>query len=316
MPELDAFFTFSTIAEKHCPTYWYSDNTRRKDLSGAWAGSFLAWDILRVCDNEVWSHIKQIPPHMYLFPLIVGVQSIAKPFTELLRLWDFLFCFGLHLNPVVAAAQLIINRNAILSINSPRQLISTILSQLKWMNGSLNARKTIVCTMELIVRLKSVDKLQELWQNILTHATNFEVAQQIRLYHEQEVQKIARLGGTVTSSHLDTFSGMASPRNNSNNNNNNGSSNTSQGNDDDDDFDEFGSLASLGSSKNLIENNDPSTPSAHNSSYQNGHSGKKSKNKGKNSNNNRKLTNISEQNESGDSDDHHNNNNSRSHRKK
>eukprot|EP01084_Bolivina_argentea_P036985 68376_1 len=52
MPELNAFTTFCLLINKHFPTYFYSDITHRKDLIGAYAGSYLAWDI-RIYDEQL-----------------------------------------------------------------------------------------------------------------------------------------------------------------------------------------------------------------------------------------------------------------------
>lgn len=196
MPELHSYHVFCKIAKELCPTYWYSDNTRRKDMTGAWAGSFLAWDLLRIFDNELFDHIKLIPPHMYFFPLMVGFQGVSKPFSQLIKLMDFLLCFGVCYNPVIAASQLIANRNSILRVKSHRQLISSVLSQLKWMNGALSASKVITVAVCLISKLYNNNECKELLQHIQDHATDFELCQLIRLRHEQEVQKIARIGGS------------------------------------------------------------------------------------------------------------------------
>eukprot|EP01084_Bolivina_argentea_P036986 68377_1 len=185
MPELDAFTTYSLLMNKHFPTYFISDKSRKTDLIGAYAASYLSWDILKVCDREIFNHLFILPPHMYLFPLVGVFQAISQPFTQLLKLWDFLFCFGVHLNPVLAAAQIISNKKLIMT-QPPMKLVQTILSQRKWMNQRLNAKLVINSAMQMIILLKQ-EKHKKLWQNILLHSNNFEIAVQIKMAHEHGV---------------------------------------------------------------------------------------------------------------------------------
>ena len=153
MPELDAYETMSILMNKHFPTYFFSEKTHKKDLIGAIASSYLAYDILKICDNEIWKHIKLLPPLAYFFPLLAAFHAISQPFTELLKLLDFMYCFGVYLNPIIAVAQIIVNKKLILSQN-PNVLLKGILNQRKWMNQKLNAQNVIDCTMTLIMKLK------------------------------------------------------------------------------------------------------------------------------------------------------------------
>ena len=195
MPELDAFHSFSLLINSHFPTYFFSDKTRKKDLIGAYAGSYLSWDILKICDREVFNHLKALPAHTYFFPLVASFQAISQPFTELQRLWDFLFCFGVHLNPVLAAAQIIINKKHIMSQN-PARLLQGLLSQRKWMNQRLDAKAVIDCAMHLIILLKQT-KHKKLWDNISKHSSNFDVAIQVKIEHENGVTYTQ-----ITTAHL------------------------------------------------------------------------------------------------------------------
>eukprot|EP01083_Nonionella_stella_P314232 1131230_1 len=195
MPELDAFASFCCLINTHFPTYFYSDRQRKKDLIGAYAGSYLSWDILKICDREVFNHLKALPAHTYFFPLVASFQAIAQPFTQLQRLWDFLFCFGVHLNPVLAAAQIIINKKSIIQQN-PARLLQGLLSQRKWMNQRLDAKAVIDCAMHLIVKLKN-DKHYKLWKNITLHSSNFEIAIQIKIQHENGIS--SQMYKTITT---------------------------------------------------------------------------------------------------------------------
>merc|ERR550539_1015032 len=74
MPELDAFTCFSSLINRHFPTYFYSTGKRKSDLVGAYAASYLAWDVLKICDRKVFDHLKPLPPHTYFFPVVASFQ--------------------------------------------------------------------------------------------------------------------------------------------------------------------------------------------------------------------------------------------------
>eukprot|EP01084_Bolivina_argentea_P283105 484776_1 len=70
MPELDAFESFTLLINSHFPLYFYRDKIVSNDLIGAYAGSYLSWDILKICDDTLFQHLKPLPPHTYLFPVV------------------------------------------------------------------------------------------------------------------------------------------------------------------------------------------------------------------------------------------------------
>eukprot|EP01083_Nonionella_stella_P006469 18791_1 len=186
MPELPAFESFCSLINAHIPLYFHSDQSllhrrRAHDLIGSYAASYLAWDILKVCDKQIFDHLNRLPAHAYLFPLVASFQTICKPFTEVIKLWDFLFCFGFHLNPVMAAAHIIVNKKRIL-LQTPPMLLRGLLSQRMWMNRATDASEIVHCTLKLIETLKE-SQHKELWNNVLYHATNLDVAASIKMKH-------------------------------------------------------------------------------------------------------------------------------------
>ena len=186
MPEIYAFATFSILINVHFPMYFYNKKDQRKNaLIGAWAGAYLAHDIIKLCDKELFDHLKKLNPLTYLFPLIQSSQALCQPFDELLRLWDFLFCFGVHLNPVITAAQLISNRLLLLNEKNVPKLLQTLLSQRHWMNRSIDSKKIIESAMNCIVILKD-QKNKDLWNNILKHASDLKIASKIKYDHENK----------------------------------------------------------------------------------------------------------------------------------
>jgi hypothetical protein len=61
---------------------------------------------------------KGMNAELYAFPSVLTLCACTPPLPEVLRLWDFLFAYGSHLNILCIVAQLVKMRNAILS--SPR----------------------------------------------------------------------------------------------------------------------------------------------------------------------------------------------------
>ncbi|ETO26123.1 rab domain-containing cell division control protein [Reticulomyxa filosa] len=180
MPELHAFHTFTVLMVNHFPTYFDTDESdARKSLTGAYAGACLARQVIEVIDEELFQHLKPIDPWQYLFPIVLSFQTLAQPFHEVQHLWDFLFCFGVHLNPIVAAAQIIAKKDLLME-QTPNALSQGLLSQRKWLNGQLDGRLVVKISMDIICTLKSNDKYKSLWQDILTHTTNLENARRIK----------------------------------------------------------------------------------------------------------------------------------------
>lgn len=123
---------------------------------------------------------------MFTFCVYFELKAISQPFTEMQRLWDFLFCFGVHLNPILAAAQVIVNKKLVLREN-PARLLQGLLSQRKWMNQTLDSRAVIDCAMHCIIVLKQ-QKHKTLWSEIAKHSSDFTVALQIKVKHENGLQ--------------------------------------------------------------------------------------------------------------------------------
>ncbi len=130
------------------------------------------------------------------------------------KLWDFLFCFGVYLNPILAAAQIMVNKKRVLGQDS-NLLIQGLLNQRKWMNQhveqSLDSRAVIDCAMHCIIVLKA-QKHEVLWSQILAHSSDFDAALQIKTNGDERFKKAfkakmktAKSGGvTKKASKVDT----------------------------------------------------------------------------------------------------------------
>jgi len=175
MPEIDAFAGISRLINECYPLYWIK--SENGDLVGAYAGAILVKDVLFESDTDVYRQLSGFHPHLYAFSAITSTSGIAPPFTELLRLWDFIFCFGVHVNVLCVAAQIILQRDRILTTKG-NKIISEVLAQRKWPH--LDAKKVIHKTMQILPKVR---KNSNLWRRILLHTVDQDLSEGITRDH-------------------------------------------------------------------------------------------------------------------------------------
>eukprot|EP00475_Leptophrys_vorax_P013125 TRINITY_DN19493_c0_g1_i2.p1 TRINITY_DN19493_c0_g1~~TRINITY_DN19493_c0_g1_i2.p1 ORF type:complete len:376 (+),score=77.81 TRINITY_DN19493_c0_g1_i2:55-1128(+) len=137
MPELDAFHCFSRLITKYCPMYWVPD------IWGPKAGCVLFNQVLKAVDQELYDWLKMCncPAELFAFPLLSTMYSCAPPFLEVLKLWDFLLAFGLHLNLVCILAQVLLLKDKILATKKPYTVLG--LRDLPQLDAEAVIRKSI-----------------------------------------------------------------------------------------------------------------------------------------------------------------------------
>lgn len=127
LPEMEAFFAFSTFIWKWCPLYVLPT------LKGVHCGIKLVDICLRVLDPELFGFLlgKGLTANMYAFPCkcyhpqkhslhlltfvaVLTFSACTPPLSELLRLWDIMFAFGFHLNILYIIAQLALIREELM----------------------------------------------------------------------------------------------------------------------------------------------------------------------------------------------------------
>ena len=109
MPELDSFTSFSCLIMKHCPRYIL------KNLDGAHHGCALVDRCLQILDPVLHNHItSKITTEIFAFPIIMTLLASLKPLTEVLRVWDAIFAFGVHFNVVLYTTHLMLMRDKLL----------------------------------------------------------------------------------------------------------------------------------------------------------------------------------------------------------
>jgi len=198
MPELNSFVTFNMLLNEHIPLYFISENNishsniKQTSLIGAYVGCHLAQQILKIYDQELYNYLnnKMSPAKLWAFPIIQSFQGLTQPFHELLKLWDFLVCFGFQLNVILCIGHLIVRKKDILSLNI-KDALQSILAQRTWMNHNVNAEAVIDATLDIISTLnkKNDKETKKLWNQILKHGFDMETAMQIQKeMNESELQ--------------------------------------------------------------------------------------------------------------------------------
>lgn len=112
--EAEAFVAFHQLITKECPGYI------RGAMDGVHRGLALVDKVLAIVDPKLSLYLlsKSLSAEIYAFPSVLTLCACTPPLPEVLRLWDFLFAYGPHLNILCIVAQLVIIRTQIMS--SPR----------------------------------------------------------------------------------------------------------------------------------------------------------------------------------------------------
>ncbi|KAI8832201.1 rab-GTPase-TBC domain-containing protein [Chytridium lagenaria] len=122
MPELDAYFTFTSFIHHTCPLYV------QPALEGVHCGIKLLEKCMKIADPALYRSLrsKNLHPITYAFPSVMTFCACTQPLTEVLKLWDFLLSYGVHLNILCIIAQLILIREELINSPSPIKLLRTL----------------------------------------------------------------------------------------------------------------------------------------------------------------------------------------------
>ncbi|PQE20177.1 cell cycle arrest BUB2 protein [Rutstroemia sp. NJR-2017a BBW] len=117
--ESEAFVAFYRFITVECPGYV------RGAMDGVHKGLALVDKVLAIVDPKLSLYLigKGMSAELYAFPSVLTLCACTPPLPEVLRLWDFLFAYGAHLNILCIVAQLLILRNSILSSPSPTKIL-------------------------------------------------------------------------------------------------------------------------------------------------------------------------------------------------
>ncbi|KAF2099324.1 TBC-domain-containing protein [Rhizodiscina lignyota] len=153
--ETEAIACLDKLLYAEMPGYY-----RNIHMAGAKKGCKLVDEILSIVDPELYKYLerKQLIAEVYAFRAVITLSACAEPLLEVLKLWDFLFAYGVHTNIICIVAQLVLVREDLLSTKMP----STIIGR-DW--PRLHADNVKALTMRLVGKLP-----EELYLRVLNHA--------------------------------------------------------------------------------------------------------------------------------------------------
>lgn len=119
--EAEAFVAFHQLLTKELPGYI------RGAMDGVHKGLALVDKVLAIVDPKLSLYLlsKGLSAEIYAFPSVLTLCACTPPLPEVLRLWDFLFAYGPHLNILCIVAQLVMIRTKIM--DSPRYVLGVFL---------------------------------------------------------------------------------------------------------------------------------------------------------------------------------------------
>ncbi|KAK4136775.1 TBC-domain-containing protein [Trichocladium antarcticum] len=117
--EAEAFIAFHQLLTKELPGYI------RGAMDGVHKGLALVDKVLAIVDPRLSLYLlsKNLTAEIYAFPSVLTLCACTPPLPEVLRLWDFLFAYGPHLNILCIVAQLVMIRTKIMDSPSPNKLL-------------------------------------------------------------------------------------------------------------------------------------------------------------------------------------------------
>ncbi|ODV78956.1 TBC-domain-containing protein [Suhomyces tanzawaensis NRRL Y-17324] len=117
--EPQAFALLHGLITNHIPLYI------TPNLDGVHTGLSLVDIVLKIIDPILSEYLdsKFLKAEIYAFPSVLTLCACTPPLKSVLKLWDFLFAYGTHMNILFVVAQLIIHRSALLSSPQPMKIL-------------------------------------------------------------------------------------------------------------------------------------------------------------------------------------------------
>jgi cell cycle arrest protein BUB2 len=86
-------------------------------MEGVHKGVALVDQILDIVDPKLAAHLQcyGMKAEIFAFPSVLTLCACTPPLPEVLRLWDFLFAYGPHLNLLCIVSQLVLMRDQLLN---------------------------------------------------------------------------------------------------------------------------------------------------------------------------------------------------------
>lgn len=117
--EPQAFAILHHLITNHIPLYI------TPNLDGVHTGLSLVDVVLKIIDPALSEYFtsKFLKAEIYAFPSVLTLSACTPPLLSVLKLWDFLFAYGPHMNILFIVAQLVNNRTSLLSSPQPMELL-------------------------------------------------------------------------------------------------------------------------------------------------------------------------------------------------
>lgn len=115
-------------------------------ISCAFRGCQLLERLLRLLDIELFQHIHSRIPNIEIFAFssVLTMMAASQPFTEVLKLWDAIFAFGVHFSLLLYVSQLMAMRKTLLLQSNAYKLQRLI------QDAHIDARALIRCSLSLV----------------------------------------------------------------------------------------------------------------------------------------------------------------------
>ncbi|KAI8074004.1 rab-GTPase-TBC domain-containing protein [Gongronella butleri] len=164
MPEMDAFFAFSTFIWKQCPLYV------QPNMIGVHCAAKLVDLCLKKLDPQLYYFLlsKGLTANIYALPSLVTFSACTPPLDQVLLLWDIMFSYGIHLSIFFVIAQVALMRDELLASASPMKLLRKF--------PPLHAAEIVKITRACMRNLPP-----DLYDQLVRHATDASVAKQLSI---------------------------------------------------------------------------------------------------------------------------------------
>jgi cell cycle arrest protein BUB2 len=150
--EAQAYALLTRLLSQHIPTYL------SPTMAGVHRGLELVDKILAEVEPKLSAYLlgQGLHAKIYAFSSVLTLCACTPPLPEVLKLWDFLFAFGVHLNIICVVAQLLMLKDKLLGDTSPAKLLRNF--------PNLNADEVIKMTVWIVQQLP-----EELYGEIVAH---------------------------------------------------------------------------------------------------------------------------------------------------
>lgn len=150
-----AYKLFHTICYQMIPTYL------NQSLSGVHVAAKLLDKCLKIIDPKLSKFLADnlLTAEIFGIPSILTLSACNKPLDQVIKLWDFMFAYGFHMNILFIVAQLVLNRQAIMVSDSPMNLLRDI--------PNINADEIITLGVGFLAKLPD-----PLYKNLVDHLTD------------------------------------------------------------------------------------------------------------------------------------------------